>query len=69
MLQSSTPDGLAPLSHDSVLIFSFTLSALPLLWGVACLVMLLRQFNEGEAEANDHQIFNELCRKVLRVAL
>lgn len=41
-LQSSTPDGLAPLSHTAVLTFSLTLSLLPLAWAAANLVLLLR---------------------------
>jgi len=47
MLQSSTPDGLAPLSQEGVFIFAIVLSSVPLLWGITSLVILIKQFNGG----------------------
>jgi hypothetical protein len=51
-LQSSTPDGLAPLSYTAVLGFSLTLSLLPLAWAAVNLVLLLRGRSVAEGEGD-----------------
>ena len=42
MVGSSTPDGLAPVSQQGIVIFSAVLSVVPLLWALTNLALLLR---------------------------
>lgn len=49
LINSSTPDGMAPLDNTGFLIFIATLAGLPMLWGLANLALLLRAQPDSEA--------------------
>lgn len=69
-LQSSTPDGLAPLSYTAVLAFSLTLSLLPLAWAAANLVLLLRGGSEVGGEGEGVMLtFGELCSRIITAVI
>ena len=63
MLQSSTPDGLAPLSAVGVLVFASIICLLFILWAVFNLVLLLRLSEEAESAERSERV-REITRKI-----
>lgn len=47
MLESSTPDGLAPIGTVALIAFTCAIGGLSMIWGAANLFMLLRFIPEG----------------------
>jgi hypothetical protein len=57
MFESSTPDGLAPISLLALIVFIATIGGISVLWGIANLFVLLKIIPDPESSEKMERVF------------
>ena len=57
MFESSTPDGLAPISLLALIVFIATIGGLSVLWGIANLFVLLKIMPDPQSSDKMERVF------------